>query len=100
MAKIKMTSAKDLLKAKMKNKTFAKEYESLEEEFTLAKEVIKLRMDAELTQTELAKLVGTSQPAIARLESGTYKNVTLSFLRRVGAALGANPEIHFQKVAS
>jgi len=53
------------------------EYENLEQEFQLAKEVIALRIARKLTQKELAQRMGTSQPAIARLESGTYRNLCL-----------------------
>ena len=73
------------------------EYEALEEEFTLAREIIDLRKRLNLTQKELAEQVGTSQPAIARIESGSYKNISLSFLRRLADALGAVPEIHLRK---
>ena len=99
MSKIKLISAKDLLERQMKNKAFSEEYNSLEEEFELAKEIIKLRIKANMTQSELAKRAGTSQPAIARLESGAYKNLTLSFLRRIGDALGVYPEVRMRKVA-
>ena len=50
-----------------------------------------------MTQKELAEKVGTSQPAIARLESGNYKNVSLSFIRRLALALNAVPEIHLKQ---
>jgi predicted transcriptional regulator len=50
-----------------------------------------------MTQKELAKRAGTSQPAIARLESGKYTNITMSFLRKIGKALNAEPEIHFKR---
>lgn len=99
MNKIKLTNAKDLLEKQMKRKSFADEYNALEEEFELAKEIIRLRIKAKMTQTELAKRAGTSQPAIARLESGAYKNLTLSFLRRIGDVLGAYPEVRMRKVA-
>jgi transcriptional regulator with XRE-family HTH domain len=54
-------------------------------------------MRKNMTQKELAKIAGTSQPAIARLESGKYNNVSLSFLRKIGKALNVEPEIHFKK---
>lgn len=98
MDKPKTISAKELLARQMKNKEFKKNYDELEEEFELAKEVIRLRIASNMTQSELAKQAGTSQPAIARLESGSYKNLSLSFLRKIGKALGAYPEIHFQKI--
>ncbi len=81
----------------LKNEDVRKEYEKLEEEFILAKEVIELRKEKNLTQMELAKEIGTSQPAIARLESGNYKNLSLKFLRKVAEALGAVPEVHIKK---
>jgi transcriptional regulator with XRE-family HTH domain len=90
MLKIKKSSA-------MKEKHFREEYEQLEKEFYLAEEVIKLRQDKNLSQKDLAKIAGTSQPAIARLESGKYQNVSMSFLRKIGKALNVVPEIHFKK---
>ena len=97
MKKIKSYNYNDLLKNELKNKEFKKEYNSLEEEFILAKEIINLRKSYKLTQKELAEKVGTSQPAIARIESGNYKNVSLSFLRRVAKALDAVPVIHLKR---
>jgi len=99
MNKTKLTSAKELLEKQMKRKSFVEEYNALEEEFELAKEIIKLRIKANMTQSELAKRAGTSQPAIARLESGAYKNLTLSFLRRIGDVFGVYPEVRMRKVA-
>jgi DNA-binding XRE family transcriptional regulator len=99
MNKPKMISSKDLLALQMKDKRFKKTYDEYEDEFALATEVIRLRLASNLTQSQLAKLVGTSQPAIARLESGAYKNLSLSFLKKIGKVLGAYPEIHFQKIA-
>ena len=87
----------DMISEAVKDKAFVQEYEALREEFELAREVIALRKDRNMTQKELAEKVGTSQPAIARLESGRYKNVSLSFLRKVGAALGAQPEVHLKE---
>lgn len=76
------------------------EYDFLEEEFTLSKEIIQLRKDKNLTQKELAQEIGSSQPAIARLESGNYRNLSLSFLRKVATALDAVPEVHLKRKAN
>ena len=70
---------------------------ALEEELPLAREIIELRKRKNLTQKQLAKKIGSSHPAIARLESGSYKNFSFSFLRRLVDALGAIPEIHLRK---
>ena len=82
------------LKKSMQNPEFKAEYEALIKEFAIAKEILDLRKKRNLTQKQLADLIGTSQPAIARLESGTYTNVSLSFLRKVANALGAEAEVH------
>ena len=74
-----------------------REYELLETEFVLAKEVLELRKQKNLTQKQLAQKMGTSQPAVARIESGNYRNVSLAFIRRLAKALGAEPEIHLRK---
>jgi predicted transcriptional regulator len=95
---MKMYKFNNMLKEQLRNPDFRNEYESLKEEFEVAKEVIRLRVMAGMTQKELAEKAHTSQPAIARLESGTYRNLSLSFLRRVGGALGAKPHVKFQKL--
>ncbi len=93
---MKQTRFEDYLKQQLKKPKFRKEYEALEEGFSLAKEIIALRIKNKLTQKQLAQQIGTSQPAIARIESGSYQNVSLSFIRRLAEALGAVPEIHLR----
>jgi ribosome-binding protein aMBF1 (putative translation factor) len=47
-----------------------REFDALEQEFAIASELIRARARAGLSQAELAERMGTSQSAIARLESG------------------------------
>jgi predicted transcriptional regulator len=94
---MKATRYQDLLNEQLRDPNFRREYEALEEEFTLATEIIALRKRLNLTQKDLAERVGTSQPAIARVESGNYRNLSLSFLRRLAVALEAVPEIHLRR---
>jgi len=100
MAITKTINADTLLEEQLKNPEFKKAFESMEEEFEIARQIIKLRKEAKLTQKQLAEMAGTSQPTIARLESGEYKNLSLSFLRRIGEALGVIPHIEFKKTYS
>lgn len=86
----------DFLEEQLSDEEFRNEYNEIEEQFTIAMEVIALRQKHNLTQKELAERVGTSQPAIARLESGNYRNLSLSFLRRIAEALNAVPEVHIR----
>ncbi len=51
------------------------------------------RVKRGLTQAELARKVGTMQPAIARMEAGQVGDVSFDFLIRVALALGITLEI-------
>ncbi len=53
---------------------------------------------AGLTQTELAKLVGSKQPVIARLEDADYEGHSLTMLQRIAIALNQKVEIHLVPV--
>jgi transcriptional regulator with XRE-family HTH domain len=83
------------LEEQLKRPELRKAYDDLEEEYELAKQVIRFRLSRNLTQAQLARLAGTSQPAIERLESGNNRNMTLGFIARVVRALGLRPEMKF-----
>jgi len=57
-------------------------------ELRLEQQLAALRQARGLSQGQAARLVGVSQPAIARLESGPVRNVELKTLLRVVTALG------------
>ena len=60
-------------------------------------QVARLRIQRGLTQAQLAELVGTRQPSIARLESGESMP-SLSFLQRVAEVLDARIEVRLVPV--
>ena len=64
---------KSIAKRWMKEPGFKKGYDALEEEFSLASQLIEARSRAGLTQAEVAVRMGTSQSTVARLESGAAK---------------------------
>jgi transcriptional regulator with XRE-family HTH domain/predicted RNase H-like HicB family nuclease len=70
---------------------------SVEPKLAVKLELRWMREDLGLTQAELAKLAGVSQPAIAQLESPD-SNPTIDTLNRVARAMGA--QIDFQPTAS
>jgi len=78
-------------KAWMKDPEFRRQYEELGEEFELARSLIEARLAAGLTQEELARRMGTSQPVIARLEAG--HKPSLKTLQRYAEATGAKLKI-------
>jgi ribosome-binding protein aMBF1 (putative translation factor) len=53
-----------------KEPAFIKARAELDDEFALVAELIRARMKAGLTQAEVAERMQSTQPAIARLESG------------------------------
>lgn len=65
----------------------------------VAHAIYDLRTASGLTQRQLADLVGTKQPVIARLEDADYDGHSLSMLARIAAALGQRIEVRFVPVA-
>jgi DNA-binding XRE family transcriptional regulator len=61
----------------------------------VARKIFDIRSEANLTQGELAKLVGTSTSVISRLEDANYEGHSLAMLRRIAAALNKRVEIRF-----
>ena len=53
-----------------KDPNYVAAYDALESEFALASAMIKARGDARMTQEQVAKVMGTTQAVVARLESG------------------------------
>ncbi|MBF0369521.1 MAG: helix-turn-helix transcriptional regulator [Magnetococcales bacterium] len=74
-----------------KNPGFMKAYDDLAEAFDLAKELIQARVNAGLSQQELAERMGRSQPVVARLESS--HKTSLKSLERYVKALGMKVKI-------
>ncbi len=78
-----------------KDPEFRAAYDALEEEFALASALIRARAD--LSQAELARRMGTSQSAIARLESGRSRPSTRT-LRKFAEATGMKLRFVFEPV--
>ena len=75
-----------------------KAYDDLAEEFAFLDEVLKARAEAGLTQAEVAARVGTTQSAIARLESAEPKHSpSIATLQKYAKALGYKVEIRLVK---
>jgi transcriptional regulator with XRE-family HTH domain len=63
----------------------------------VASAVRSARRRAGMSQMELARRVGTSQPSIARLEQGRV-SPTVTSLERIAKALGAQLVVDFEPV--
>jgi DNA-binding XRE family transcriptional regulator len=89
-----MKTYENFKKQLLKDKEIREAYDALESEFLIAAKVIEKRLEKGLTQSELAKKVGTKQSAISRLESGSY-NPSITFLEKVAKALDVHLVISF-----
>ena len=80
------------IKEQLKNPEFAKEYEALEEEYEVARQIIHARIHAGLTQKELAEKIGTRQSNVSRLENGN-SNPSIDMLKRIAKVTGSKLEV-------
>lgn len=83
------------LQEKLQDEEFAEEYHRFETLSQIALQVITLRQERGLTQSELAKLAGTKQSSISRLEN-MASTPSLSFLRRVASALDSRLQVYLK----
>jgi ribosome-binding protein aMBF1 (putative translation factor) len=74
-------------------------YDALEEEFALAAALIEARAQADMTQEDVAKAMGTTQAVVARLEGGRSKPSTRT-LERFAKATHTRLRISFEPEGS
>lgn len=61
----------------------------------LARKIYELREQAGLTQARLARMIGTTESVISRLEDSGYRGHSLKMLKRIAEAVGQRVEIQF-----
>lgn len=64
----------------------------------VAQLIYEARTKAGLTQQQLADLISTKQPVIARVEDADYEGHSLSMLQRIAHALNQRLEIHLTAI--
>ncbi|MDD4902752.1 MAG: helix-turn-helix transcriptional regulator [Patescibacteria group bacterium] len=79
----------------LKQESFRKELEKEDLAFEIAESIIDARIDKGVTQEELAKMIGTKQPAIARIENGNDLP-SLNQLQKITKALGYKLKVKIQ----
>ena len=94
-----MTKIAELKRKLMKSPEFRSEYEKADAEFALVEALVQARAKANLTQAQLAKKMGTTQSAIARLEGG-HVSPSLATLRSYAEATGARLKIRIDLPAN
>lgn len=83
----KTTTLNELKKRYMEDPEFREAYALVDEEYALVKTLVRARTAANLTQEEVARRIGTTQSAVARLEGGKV-SPSFATLRRYAEATG------------
>lgn len=86
----------ELKEKALKRKNVKAEYEALEPEFNLLREMLKARQKAGLSQAEIAERMGTKAPAVTRLESALSSgkhSPSIATIKKYADALDCHLEI-------
>lgn len=70
------------------DRAFARRVEELVNEMKIEQELVALREKRGISQRAAARLIGASQPYVAKLESGRIRNVGIRTLVKYATALG------------
>jgi len=95
MKKGKVRTFQSRLREDIKDPEFKAHYEEEKQALMLAIKILELREKKGLSQQQLAKLMGTSQQAISRIESGEYEGFTLKTLEKIAESTGMRVKIEF-----
>ena len=66
-----MSDLQEYLREQLNDPKFRREYEALEPEYEAIRAIIGARIEANMTQKELAEKTGIRQSNISRIENGT-----------------------------
>jgi DNA-binding XRE family transcriptional regulator len=95
MKKSKVRTFKSRLSEDLKDPELKAHYQEERQALTLAMKITGLREKKGLSQQQLTKLMGTSQQAISRIESGEYDGFTLKTLEKIAGATGTRVKLEF-----
>ncbi len=90
-----MSDLQEYLREQLNDPEFRREYEALEPEYEAIRAIIGARIEANMTQKELAEKTGIRQSNISRIENGTC-SPTIDTLARLAAGMGKKLKIEFQ----
>ncbi|MGA7878279.1 MAG: helix-turn-helix transcriptional regulator [Desulfoferrobacter sp.] len=91
-----MLTHEEMVGKMLKDPEVKAEYDALKPEFELLDELLKARDEAGLTQEEVARRMGTSRPAVARIEAGGGSkghSPSIATLRKYAEAVGCKLEV-------
>jgi len=89
-----MTNYEKHLQENLRDPLFKKEYEKYSLRIKLAYEIFQLRKKKKMSQSGLAKKIGTTQSVVARMEAGK-QNFSVDTLFKVADALNCKVNVGF-----
>ena len=89
-----METLDQYLAEQLKNPKFKKEWDELEDEYQIIENIVKARIEAHMTQTQLSEVTGITQSDISKIENGNG-NPSLKKLRKIAHAFGKKLKIEF-----
>ena len=81
-----------LLNKKLNEPEFKKEWDKLELRYAVIRQLIKIRNTYNLSQSQLAEKLNTTQSVISRIENGTV-NIGIDFLDKLARAFDKKVKI-------
>ena len=92
---MKITKGRTYFDKMMEDKSFREKFDEGYKNFVISEKIAELRHKARLTQEQLAKKVHTTKSAISRYENSDYKGYSLTLLRKIASACGADLRVSF-----
>jgi len=92
----KAVDFQEYLTEKFKNPKFRKYYDEYGKQLEIAYQILQLRKQKRISQSELAKKIGTKQSNIARMEAGE-QNFSIDTLQKIAQVFNKDLKVSFGK---
>ncbi len=89
-----MLNWKDYRDKKLQDAKLKKAYDELETEYSIMREMLKLRQELGISQIQLSSMTGINQSDIKNLENGKA-NPSISTLKKIADAFGKKLVVQF-----
>ena len=89
-----MLNWKDYRDKKLQDAKFKKAYDELETEYSIMREMLKLRQELGISQVQLSSMTGITQSDIKNLENGK-SNPSITTLKKIADAFGKKLVVQF-----
>lgn len=84
----------EMLEKELKNPEFKRLYDEHGRQLEIAYQILQLRKKKKMSQSQLAKKIGTKQSNIARMEAGS-QNFSIETLEKIAEALNCDLKVSF-----